>query len=402
VVFNIDNTEPTITSPYIDDYGSPRLHVDELTVYCGDMTTPRSFDVRGDANDNADGVGLHYAAFSSALGGKPDNDDSPDHWAGTYTANSDDTYPDPPMNTIIVTVYDQLGNAADETFYYYQDTTPPTVDATCPDPSPDPSWSVSWSGNDSPPPASGLKHFDVQFSEVSSDGPWQAWHTGTSLTEDTFGPTSPIPVQDNTTYYFRVRAEDNVSNVSSWTNGEDKTTYQSGIKKVFLPILMAPDPNWGFETGDFTSWEHGGVLHTAVTTDEHHSGSYSALLGDPGWGCENGVPEGSAWMRRSVTVPSSSSPTLSFWYKLYTQDKNTIPISELYDFFAVYINGNQELIVANTTDNYGCSTLNELEDTPIISLDGYQGKTISIAFYVYNKKDGWYNTYVYIDTVSVQ
>jgi hypothetical protein len=263
-----------------------------------------------------------------------------------------------------------------------------------------PSWSVSWSGNDSPP-ASGLKHFDVQY-KVESDG-WQVWHTDTFSTEDTFGPDFPIPVQDNTTYCFRVRAEDNVSNESSYTPGEDCTTYSSGIKRVFLPIIMAPDPNWGFETGDFTNWEHGGVLHTAVTTDEHHSGSYSALLGDPGWNCEGGVPiDGSAWLSRNVRVPSSGSPILRFWYKLYTQDKNTDPVSENYDFFAVYINGNQELIVANTTDNYGCSTLNELEDQPIISLDGYQGQTIPIAFYVYNKADKWYNTYVYIDDVSVQ
>jgi hypothetical protein len=402
VLFSIDNTEPTITSPYINnEYGSPYLHVDGLTIYYGDdMTGVAAFTVNGHSSDG-DGVGLNMTDtvdFSTALWDNPSNSGTREDWSGEYSATSSNT----DSGTIYVTVYDLLDNAASQTFDYFRDTESPTVDVTCPPVSSDPSWSVSWSGNDSPPPASGLKHFDVQFSEVSSDGPWQDWHTDTDSTEDIFGPNSPVIVEDDHTYYFRVRAEDNVSNESSYTNGQDATLYHSGIKKVFLPILIAPDPNWGFETGDFTSWQHGGELVQSVSAAEPHSGNYSALLGSPSYNCAGGVPKGSAWLRRSVTVPSSGSPILRFWYKLYTQDKNTDPVSEEYDFFAVYINGNQELIVANTTDNYGCSTLNELEDTPIISLDGYQGETIPIAFYVYNKKDGWYNTYVYIDTVSVE
>jgi hypothetical protein len=333
--------------------------------------------------------------FSTALWDNPTNSGTQEDWSGEYSATSSNT----DSGTIYVTVTDLLGNAASQTFDYIRDTEPPSVDVTCPASTAVPSWSVSWSGSDSPP-ASGLKHFDVQY-EVESGG-WTDWRTDTLLTQDTFGPNSPTLVQDNTTYCFKVRAEDNVSNESLYTDGEDCTTYSSGIKRVFLPLIMAPDPNWGFETGDFTNWQHGGVLHTAVTPDEPHSGSYSALLGDPGWDCDGGVPKnGSAWMRRIVTVPSSGSPTLTFWYKLYTQDKNTIPISEVYDFFAVYVNGNLVWKDANTTDNYGCSTLNELEDTPIISLSGYQGQ-IQIAFYVYNRPDDWYNTYVYIDDVSVQ
>jgi hypothetical protein len=360
------------------------------------MTSPQRFYVEGDSTDGA-GVGLDRADFSDAFGAAPSDDTTPSTWSGGYDPDKQDWGSD----TITVTVFDRLENYDYENFYYIRDTVSPTVDVTCPAVSSVISWTVSWSGSD-PPPASGLKHFDVQY-KVESGG-WQDWHTDTSLTEDTFGPTSPVPVQDDTTYYFRVRAEDNVSNTSLWTNGQDATLYHSGIKRVFLPIIMmGSDPNWGFETGDFASWEHGGVLHTAVTTDEHHSGSYSALLGDPGWDCEDGVPEGNAWMRRSVTVPSSGSPILRFWYKLYTQDKNTIPISEVYDFFAVYINGSPFWKDANTSDPYGCGTLKNLGwQLGTVSLTDYKGDPIQIAFYVYNRPDRWYNTYVYVDDVSVQ
>jgi hypothetical protein len=396
VVFNIDNTEPTITSPYISEDSDYLYRADDLiTIYYGNMALA-TFTVHGSSQDNT-GVGLDRAEFSDAFGAAPSDDDTPDDWAGTYYPNNSQNWGD---GTIYVTVYDLLDNAASQTFDYFQDTEPPEVDVTCPPSSSVPSWSVSWSGSD-PSPPSGLKHFDVQY-WVESDG-WQDWHTGTLLKQDTFGPDSPIPVQDNTTYCFKVRGEDNVSNVSSWTTGEDCTTYSSGIKRAFLPILWAPDPNWGFETGDFTNWQqHGGELAQSVSTAEHHSGNYSARLGRPGYDCEGGVPIGSAWLRRSVTVPSSGSPTLSFWYKIFSQDKNSA-LSDQYDLFAVYVNGSQLWKDANTNDPYGCDTLRELPwRSGTVSLTDYKGESIQIAFYAYNRPDGWYNTYVYVDDVSVE
>jgi len=395
VVFNIDNTEPTITSPYISEDSDYLYRADDLvTIYYGNMSLA-TFTVHGSSEDNT-GVGLDRAEFSDAFGAAPSDDDTPDDWAGIYYPNNSQNWG---SGTIYVTVYDLLDNAASQTFDYIRDIAPPGVDVDCPAVSPDPSWSVSWSGSDSPP-ASGLKHFDVQYKVES--GAWQDWHTDTSLTEDTFGPNSPAIVEDDHTYYFRVRAEDNVSNESPYTNGQDATLYHSGIKKVFLPILWAPDPNWGFETGDFTSWQHGGELRQSVVRAEPHSGNYSARLGWPGYECKGGVPVGSAWLRRSVTVPSSGSPTLSFWYKIFTQDKNSA-LSDQYDLFAVYVNDSQVWKDANTSDPYGCDALKELEwRSGAVSLTDYKGEPIQIAFYVYNRPDDWYNTYVYVDDVSVQ
>jgi len=397
VLFSIDNTEPTITSPYISEDSDYLYRADDLiTIYYGDeMTSVQTFTVNGSSNDT--GVGLDRAEFSGAFDTAPVSDTTPSTWSGKYYPDNQDWG----NGTITVKVSDWLHNAAYQTFDYIRDKESPMVDVTCPPASSDPSWSVSWNNSSDPPPnASGLKHFDVQY-KVESGG-WQDWHTGTLLTQDTFGPDSPIHVQDNTTYCFRVRAEDNVSNESSYTTGEDCTTYHSGIKKVFLPILVAPNPNWGFETGDFTNWQHGGQLVQSVSTAEHHSGNYSALLGSPSYDCRGGVPVGSAWLRRSVTVPSSGSPTLSFWYKIFTQDKNSA-LSDQYDLFAVYVNGGLLWKDANTSDPYGCGTLKELEWRPgTISLNDYKGQTIPIAFYVYNRPDGWYNTYVYVDDVSVQ
>jgi hypothetical protein len=200
-----------------------------------------------------------------------------------------------------------------------------------------------------------------------------------------------------------MRAVDKAGNVE-YTSGSDCTEvseeYKSG--QVFLPIIMTPDQNWGFELGNFAHWQHGGQLAQSVSTAMPHSGSYSALLGSPSYAC-NGVPVGSAWLRRSVTVPSGGSPTFSFWYRIYTQDKNS-DLGDIYDLFAVYINGS-DLVVkdANTTQPEGCATTHDLGWKQVVfPLDAYKGQTIEVTFYNYNRPDPWFNTYTYIDDVSVQ
>jgi hypothetical protein len=199
-----------------------------------------------------------------------------------------------------------------------------------------------------------------------------------------------------------------------YTGGNDCTevdpAYSPFQEKVFLPIVMAPDPNWGFELGNFTSWQHGGQLAQSVSTAMPHSGSYSALLGNPGYNCYN-MPVGSAWLRRSVTVPSSGSPTLSFWYRIYTQDRNSI-LSDEYDLFAVYINGSDVVVKdANITYPFGCGTTHDLGWKqvvfPLSAPNDYRGQTIEITFYNYNRAPSGnyperYNTYTYVDDVSVQ
>jgi len=408
VVFNIDNTEPTITSPTITE-DSVYLYADDLTIYYGDMALA-TFTVNGSSDDT--GVGLDRAKFSDAFGAAPSDDTTPIDWEGSYYPNNNQDWG---SGTITVTVYDWLGNYSYENFYYIQDIKAPVADVTCPETTSVPSFLVHWNdSNDPPPNASGLNYFDVQYKRDSDD--WQDWHTNTLLTQDTFGPASPVIVEDNRTYYFRVRAVDKVSN-EQYTNGEDATTYRSGIKKVFLPIVMAPDPNWGFETGDFTSWQQGGQLAQSVTAMPY-SGSYSALLGSPSYPC-NGVPIGSAWLRRSVTVPSSGSPILSFHYRIFTQDKTSpqyLEVSDLNivpsgDRFAVTINGEQLFADANTTEP---EKKEECEAGPyptphdlywqqgIIPLNDYRGYTIEITFHNYNWPDKWYNTYTYVDDVSVQ
>ena len=399
VVFNFDNRIPTITSPYICEDSDYLYRADDpITIYYGDKMGggAQHFTVNGQSDDG--GVGLGSVAFSLALGDTPPNQGDLSDWWAEYSATGYNI----DSGTITVTVCDLVGNAAYQTFNYIRDTEPPTVVVTCPVTTSAPSWTVRWSGSD-PAPASGVKHYDVQY-KVGPDGPWQDWYTDTSLTQATFGPDYPVSVKNGQTYYFRALAEDNVSNEGPYTNGEDATTYHAVLKKVFLPILTRP-LCWGFETGNFTGWQPGGQLAQSVEMVPH-SGRYSALLGKTSYPCTE-VPVGSAWMSRTVTVPFIGSRTLSFCYRIYSQDRNRT-LSDQYDLFAVYINGSQLHADANRTLDFGCDKLYDSEwQCKGFPLDAYKGQTIEITFHNYNRAPSGnyperYNTYTYVDDVCVQ
>jgi hypothetical protein len=338
------------------------------------------------------------------LGTAPHPTDGSYEWNSPYTV----TIGVSGVYSIYLTAEDNAGNISDDAVTeepVVVDIEYPQVDVDCPTDTGDFSFVVDWSATTDQGP-SGLRSTDPYSVSYRVDGgDWQDWITATSAVTATFGPDSPVTVEYSHTYCFRMRAVDKAGNVAYTDGGactEVSEAYGPAVEKVFLPLVIAPDPNWGFELGNFTNWQHGGQLARSVSKAKPHSGSYSALLGSSGYSC-SGVPIGNAWLRRSLIVPSSGSPTLSFWYRIYTQDKNSA-LSDQYDLFAVYVNGSVEVVRdANTTDSYGCGTLNDLGWKQVnFSLDAYKGQTIQITFYVYNRPDKWYNTYVYVDDVSVQ
>jgi hypothetical protein len=346
-----------------------------------------------------DGSGLLTPPYH--LGTTPQPTGGPYPEDSSYTVGNSGTY------TIYLTAEDNAGNISDDTVTgpVVVDDQSPQGSIDCPEGTAEFSFVVGWSATDQGP--AGLRSADPYSVWYNVDGGgWQDWITATSAISATFGPDSPVAVEYDHTYCFRLRTVDKAGNVEYISEPDDCTevseAYGPGIEKVFLPLIMMPDANWGFELGSFANWQHGGQLAQSVSTAVPHSGSYSALLGSPGYAC-SGVPVGSAWLRRSVTVPSSGSPTLSFWYRIYTQDKNST-LSDQYDLFAVYINGSQEVVKdANVTGDYGCSNLNDLGWKQVnFSLDAYKGQTIEITFYNYNRPDNWYNTYTYVDDISVQ
>lgn len=412
----------TVTVTITDNVGNATTSVPLVIRLDGTPpSVPGSFAYQNDADSGGDGfppeagyydsTAIQLQSNASTDGGSglpatpyhlwttpPTGDSYAESSPYTITVGSSGTY------NIYLTAEDNVGNISGDavTGPVVVDTQPPQGSVVCPASTTALSFTVSWSATDQGP--AGLRSTNPYAVSYNIDGGvWQNWLANTSTTAATFGPNSPTIVAYGHTYCFRMRAVDRAGNVAYTAGNNCTVTIDPAaiLEKVFLPILMTPDPNWGFETGDFTSWQHGGQLAQSVSTAYRHSGSYAALLGSPSYAC-TGVPVGSAWLRRSVTVPSSGSPTLSFWYRIFTQDEN---VNDQYDYFAVYINGS-DLVVkdANTTQPAipSCPTYDLGWKQVNFSLSAYQGQIIEITFYNYNRPDSNYNTYTYIDDVSVQ
>ncbi len=180
------------------------------------------------------------------------------------------------------------------------------------------------------------------------------------------------------------------------------------VEDVYLPAVLknyAPFCNGDFEQGSLC-WSFGGIERHTVTTTVPHSGNYSALLGGDTsvYRCDGGVPIGSAWMEQTFNVPATGNPSLSLWYRLYSHDKTKERVSV--DSFEVKIDGmtvfDDILTWAAVADCNTPPNDRGWQQSSTIDLSAYKGKTIILRFEVWNRLDNWYNTWAYIDDVSLQ
>jgi hypothetical protein len=186
-----------------------------------------------------------------------------------------------------------------------------------------------------------------------------------------------------------------------------------GPVKVYLPLVLRnypppppapPVKNGGFEeTPDLKDWTpvgSGQLAPKVVSAPTHNNSTRAAVLGYSDAPCQ-GEPHGDSSLSQSIQVPSSGSPRLSLFYRIKTYDRL---VGDKYDWFAVYINGALVLQTGRTspTTITGCAA--SAYDTGwqqfTYDLSAYQGQTIEIRL-VNHTSDQYYNTWTYVDDVSV-
>jgi uncharacterized repeat protein (TIGR01451 family) len=179
--------------------------------------------------------------------------------------------------------------------------------------------------------------------------------------------------------------------------------YHDPFWRVASTRVLVSNP--GLETGDFTGWQHGGALAQTIQSGETQAGGYAALLGDPGYDCLGGVPVGSAWMEQTMLVPAVGSPELSFWYRIYSHDHLRWTTGQWGDAFYMYINGG--VILRDNYDNYplpapGCDNLQDSGWKHYsFDLSPWRGQQITVRFENTSVADGYYNTWSYVDDVTI-
>jgi hypothetical protein len=188
----------------------------------------------------------------------------------------------------------------------------------------------------------------------------------------------------------------------------------------------------GFETGlDGWTLINGGLPASRITTHPNDprtntqdltipSGIGSILLGNPSSASCPGVPVGYAAIQKQITIPAipqghTMTLNLSFDYVIYTEDGSS---SITYDRFEVYIGNNT---IPSFFDGYrpgfsgACHQWKRIPSPQVPSINGqtsgwahgtidvssYWGQTIQVSFRNYNRFDGYYNTYTYIDNIQL-
>jgi RHS repeat-associated protein len=132
-----------------------------------------------------------------------------------------------------------------------EDTSAPTVTIQVPEVVPLRFW-VSWLGQDA---ASGLRDYDVQY-KVGITGTWTSWLTHTSQTQ------APFVGEAGQSYFFQVRATDNVNNTSAWVEAGPVTV--SAVTKYYYH----GDQRVAMRQGDVVYFIHSDHLgSTSLTTD---------------------------------------------------------------------------------------------------------------------------------------
>jgi uncharacterized repeat protein (TIGR01451 family) len=171
--------------------------------------------------------------------------------------------------------------------------------------------------------------------------------------------------------------------------------------------------NGGFETGGFTGWIHGAGNTSGntnpswadhlVVLDCPFSGSYSALLG---FKYTNPRANRFGYMYQDVSIPSNISRATLF-FKFRQQGYDGLQ----YDPFRMQIRNTSNTILA-TVITYAFSEWDDqfkdsgwLDDdnaTPVgYDMTGYAGSTVRLYFRQDNLGDNLYETWVFVDDVSV-
>lgn len=171
--------------------------------------------------------------------------------------------------------------------------------------------------------------------------------------------------------------------------------------------------NGGFETGTFgTSWVHGAFRGTtnnpafadhSVEPDMPYTGNYSALLG---FKYVAQVTSTSAYMYQTVTIPAGvSSATLNFKLRMQGYD------SDFYDPFYADIRSTGNTVLRRVL-LYAFSEWNDiykdsgwLHDDNVLPVShnviAFAGQTVRVYFEQANLFDSLYETWTYVDDVSL-
>jgi hypothetical protein len=157
------------------------------------------------------------------------------------------------------------------------------------------------------------------------------------------------------------------------------------------PTLQNPS----FEDG-LNHWQVTGVV--VPSSEWQTAGQYAARLGDPNYSCAGGGVVGKNGVTQTFDVPSTGSTTLTFDYKIVTQDS----LLENGDYLQIEINDGAVQTIGWQQAPSRClgqpNILTGTYSVDLLGLGHWRGSSITFGVFIVIV-DQYYNTYGYIDNV---
>jgi hypothetical protein len=444
--FLLDDAAPSFSAPGIDTGSGGRLYATGRRLFYGALSAAVPFTVTGSADDAPVGgsaaSGLAQVSFAPAFGRTPPpaGDPTPANplsWTATYTLPAGLSE----AGLITATGVDRVGNLAAQTFSYAPDLVSPTSRVTA---------TVGTSlGGQTIPLHFGAADTGAGVREVAlfykTDQAGSAWSLWPSVALDTqsglFAFIPPVrPLTGAITYYFNSRAIDRVGNAEIQRTTADTavTVYPFHVSMPAITRNYISFSNGSFEQG-WGNWAAttGAFPASRVQGQTHGAGVWSALLGSPAFKGSGDVPTGhsSVWQTFSVPpsgTPNGAAPRLTLWYHVLTYDMVFgYQTARYYDSFEIYVNQDpavgdvpspadarrqrlcrDHLAQPDTTqvglvfcDGGPTRAGNALVDlgwrTVTLDLTAFRGQNITLYLANYNRVDGYYNTWTYVDDMSI-
>jgi hypothetical protein len=205
-----------------------------------------------------------------------------------------------------------------------------------------------------------------------------------------------------------------VPHIETSFEGYGNTSYSTTpwrMIRVYLPIIAkkyfpptpiptsTPTPrpiqNPSFENG-LNYWQTVGVV--VRSSEWKTNGQYSARLGDPSYWCAGGGVVGKNGVTQTFDVPSTGSTTLTFDYKIVTEDS----LLENGDYLQMEINDGIVGRIGWQKGPSRCSgqpnIITGTYSIDLLGLGHQRGASIKLGIFIVIV-DQYYNTYGYIDNV---
>ncbi|MBA3532527.1 MAG: S8 family peptidase, partial [Ardenticatenales bacterium] len=224
-----------------------------------------------------------------------------------------------------------------------------------------------------------------------------AWYTGDSATNTLSGTSMATPhVAGVAALYLSTNptalpqmVRDAI--VNGATNGKVIDAGTGSPNKLLYSLFTTPLPNVivnpGFESGSNMGWtESSGRGYAIVATGRPRTGSYSAWTG--------GYNSASDYVQQRVTVPTNG--TLSYWWRMETQESGTT----VYDRMYVRLYDGSTGALITTLRTWSNASPKNVWGQDSLSLASYAGRSVIVRFQT--TTDSSLPSSFFVDDVSLQ